>query len=1087
MNCKAVYGNTGRSLAATDGLLEYAREKRADVVCVTEPALINNKPRRHPGWVCAAKNGPKCKAAIYVGKHLANWSVEIRPRYHSVSVCLTGLAISVSYWHPRQGKDLKARAWCAALDPGKRRLLVGDFNAKHPDWNNNPRWSQKGQELVDLTTGLGLHLLNHTKEPTHRKGNTLDLAFGPPEASARLGYWVSDHKALTVTVKAPTQAKIVPSPYLPWEEQKKAKTEINKELGEPPETATTTAQLDAQAWHIHDVVNGVVRVLGARRATQPRARWWTPELKKAREQGPHAFRALCRKTRRNHYQSQLATAGPNELGPLFKWKNPSPDDRPSELRVAGRRITDQAGIAAALADSAFPKPTTATPKVRWWDTKKVPETLAEKACSAPNRGEVKQAFLIKTSTSPGPDGITVRNLRGLWDKRLEGHLTAICQGAIRLGHFPQAWKQATVVTLSKPGRDHKTTSGWRPITLLSVFGKGLERLMQRRMTVAAVLGNAVSRDTAGALPCRSAQDLVASLVFDADKARLEGKHGFLATFDVKSAFPSVSKATLGTALAAQGWRPETVALATSFVSDRKYQFKWHNEGFRASDGLPQGSPWSPVLLTLVLATVVRAPITYAFGSTFTYMDDIAQYNVDRDPEKAARRATRMAWLLAEDLQKAGLKIDPGKTDLLYTPPGGPGSKGKAIPPLARSLYLPTGRKEASNQITWLGVTLKSTATEGISFPANVATRVAKARALTGLTIRTNIVSRGLRPDAARTWFKSGVVPTLSYGLWPLFQGFQNKKAVAELKTLERATKPPLKALTPAWRTSPAALRHRVMGFSPQEVWGRELARASERMHTLPENHPVSYRLRHTMETPSRLSRLCTLTPWTNAPRHDPVGPEAEATADLFGVNHRPAKRSHPKGDPGPRLSQADPEPWWEANRPASFSHVSWDPKYTWEKDLHGMGPCEKITHDPALVEGRNQLHTLLAEGSGHGNFESYHLRFNHTPAPNWYCICGQVKEVGHTDTCELRRIPAPWRKEPRLAQNNTEEAKWWRRGRNAMIRIRIEKVLKNMGIDQLMHISKNGVEGKGQAPRVRGPEDSDTEEELPLAEVGRLE
>ncbi|KAL8365009.1 hypothetical protein RB595_004021 [Gaeumannomyces hyphopodioides] len=220
---------------------------------------------------------------------------------------------------------------------------------------------------------------------------------------------------------------------------------------------------------------------------------------------------------------------------------------------------------------------------------------------------------------------------------------------------------------------------------------------------------------------------------------------------------------------------------------------------------------------------------------------------------------------------------------------------------------------------------------------------------------------------------------------------------------------------------------------------------------------------------------------------DPVGPGAAATVELFGLKTRPVKASRPKGNPGPRLAQADPEPWWEANKPKSFAHVKWDPRCSWEKGLHGMGRTERVTRDPALVESRGQLHTLLAEGPGHGNFESYHLRFNHPPSPDWFCLCGKVKEVGHTDKCEIRRVPAPWRKEPILEQNNTEKAKWWRRGKNAMIRIRIEKTLKDMGVTELMYVSKNGIECRGQQARARDPEDSDLEEELPIVEVGRLE
>ncbi|KAL8295058.1 hypothetical protein RB601_003576 [Gaeumannomyces tritici] len=263
----------------------------------------------------------------------------------------------------------------------------------------------------------------------------------------------------------------------------------------------------------------------------------------------------------------------------------------------------------------------------------------------------------------------------------------------------------------------------------------------------------------------------------------------------------------------------------------------------------------------------------------------------------------------------------------------------------------------------------------------------------------------------------------------------------------------------------------VCRFSPQEVLGREPARASRRLHTLPVTHPVTFRLRHSMDTPSRLSRLYTSTVPERFRNLDPISPGATEVADLFGLQDRPPKASRPKGDPGPRLEQADPGVWWEANRPTSFANAPCDPKHTWEKDIHGRGACEKVTHDPALVEGKGQLHTLLAEESGYGNFESYHL---------WSYQCLRAEK----DT------RPPRRKEPLLAQNGTEEAKWWRRGRNVMIRIRIEKAFKSLGTDQIMHISKDGVEGKGQATREEDPEDpedSDAEKELPIVEVGRLE
>ncbi|KAL8303395.1 hypothetical protein RB601_003577 [Gaeumannomyces tritici] len=242
-----------------------------------------------------------------------------------------------------------------------------------------------------------------------------------------------------------------------------------------------------------------------------------------------------------------------------------------------------------------------------------------------------------------------------------------------------------------------------------------------------------------------------------------------------------------------------------------------------------------------------------------------------------------------------------------------------------------------------------------------------------------------------------------------------------------------------------------------------------------------------MGHPSRLSRLYLSNLLDETPEKlDPVGPGAATAAGLFGLKTRPLRAARPKGDPGPRLPEADPDPWWEANKPKSFEHVKWDPRGSWEGKLHGMDSSSKLTRDPALVEGRGQMHTLLAEGSGHGNFESYHLRFNHPPSPEWFCICGEVKEVGHTDTCELRRVPAPWRKKPLLEDNDTEEAKWWRQGQNAMVRIRVEKALRDLGATQVLAVEKNRIGVRGQAPRVEDPDDSDVEEELPIVEAGRL-
>ena len=77
------------------------------------------------------------------------------------------------------------------------------------------------------------------------------------------------------------------------------------------------------------------------------------------------------------------------------------------------------------------------------------------------------------------------------------------------------------------------------------------------------------------------------------------------------------------------------------------------------------------------------------------------------------------------------------------------------------------------------------------------------------------------------------------------------------------------------------------------------------------------------------------------------------------------------------------EEWWRKTKPARYTELRIPP------------PSQKPP--PELTLKRATLHRLLAERSGHGDFEAYHVRFGHedyTP-----CRCGAAKAVGHFAVC----------------------------------------------------------------------------------------
>jgi hypothetical protein len=91
---------------------------------------------------------------------------------------------------------------------------------------------------------------------------------------------------------------------------------------------------------------------------------------------------------------------------------------------------------------------------------------------------------LKMKKACGIDGIQNECLRHL-PRRPLVHLTHLINNCSRLSNFPKSWKEATVITLPKPGKDPKLPQNLRPISLLPTAGKLFEidilKIVQRHI------------------------------------------------------------------------------------------------------------------------------------------------------------------------------------------------------------------------------------------------------------------------------------------------------------------------------------------------------------------------------------------------------------------------------------------------------------------------------------------------------------------------------------------------------------------------------------------------------------------------------
>ena len=91
--------------------------------------------------------------------------------------------------------------------------------------------------------------------------------------------------------------------------------------------------------------------------------------------------------------------------------------------------------------------------------------------------DVKQLFgKLKTSQSPGPDGLHPRVLVELTDQLIEPLNTIFCRSLIE-GQLPQDWKDGNITPMFKKGKRH-ILGNYRPLSLTSIPCKMLERVLR---------------------------------------------------------------------------------------------------------------------------------------------------------------------------------------------------------------------------------------------------------------------------------------------------------------------------------------------------------------------------------------------------------------------------------------------------------------------------------------------------------------------------------------------------------------------------------------------------------------------------------
>jgi ribonuclease HI len=867
--------NVGKIPPAHDCALALADSEQYDIVLLQEPWTTHTDTRfltkTHPAYDTFTpvdmwnSNDTRPRVMTYVRRDPRFLADQIRPFQTRDILWLTINGMTIVNFY-RQNDERDALNALLRWAVPERCLVAGDFNARHNSWQTGQA-TNRGQEIAGWASENDLDLLNTPDIPTNPHGNTIDLAFtNMPLAEATVEDHLatsSDHFTLSLTfpdIKAtPSQPGKI---RVTTEDELKRFVEI-VELGatEIPATGSTSKELDELASSLVCLLTSAAKAAGrpARKGGRP-APWWTEECAAAvaafraiRRLYPvgfnqdvqiakRDFHRIVRRAKRQYWRNLIDSfSSSSAVFKAVRWlKSPGAFQSPP-LQVDNVVYETQMDKANALRQATLERRTAD-------DDIDTPWASVSASRSIPfspeiSLDEAQYATLHTGNTSPGSDNITVNLLRAVWHI-IGTHVRRLFEGCLTIGHHPRPFKEAEVVMITKPGRrDLTSPRAWRPVSLLSCLGKGLERLIARRLAWAAVHFSVLHPQQAGALPKRSATDLVTALIHDIEEAFARNKVVTLVTMDIQGAFDTVMRNRLVLRLRQQGWPDHLARWAGSFMDGRSARVRYQDTVTPSSPlqcGLPQGSPVSPILFLLYTEPIYR--LSNPQGR-FGYADDTAILSIGDTVEETSIMASSSIDEMVRWGAANGVSFDPKKTEVMHFSR----SKLRTTPAVRHGDV----EKHPEAALRWLGIWLDSR----LSFRIHVEKWAAKAKAvayhLRGLT---NTI-HGPLPSAVRSAVRACVEPVLLHGSEAWYPGKTRPRWTQPMKDLpssnqhllqrmSKAMNQAMRAILPVWKTTPTTILHRESGTPPiDQLLDARRLRFSARLKSLDEAHPLASRTR----------------------------------------------------------------------------------------------------------------------------------------------------------------------------------------------------------------------------------------------------
>ena len=411
---------------------------------------------------------------------------------------------------------------------------------------------------------------------------------------------------------------------------------------------------------------------------------------------------------------------------------------------------------------------------------------------------------FKDGKAPGYDGVSPKILKNFWVS-FPDVLLAVYNACLRLGYMPYMWKTSIIRIIPKPGKDdYSKTNAYRPIGLISILGKTLERIIANRISGHLINNGHLSKNQFGFIAGKSTDHAIFNLNREIELALASNDNVALISLDIRGAFDHAWHPFIIQQLIDYRAPKYLIKMMANYQKDRRIcvnhgGVSCHKETNR---GVVQGSMLGPLNWNIVINDLLAKNLGDDIKMQ-AYADDIAIVVSSKCKTYLPIKINNILRMAYDWGQKSKLTFSEAKTQIMYV-----------TRRINRPIYSPVAMNniviEPVDQMKILGVIFD----HRLDFRPHIQYAVTKAinvyRLVNGIARKTY----GLSPRVLQLIHHSMIEPIITYGAVITCHATRYQHITNHLRKL---LKPLAQKATKAYRTAPVVATSAIADFPPLDL------------------------------------------------------------------------------------------------------------------------------------------------------------------------------------------------------------------------------------------------------------------------------